>query len=1062
MKPKLRYQFQVLILFLSLVNFSGAYSQNPNYLAVIDAGSSGSRIFLFSWTHLDAMGIPNLAPVRDENGKEIHMKTDLGLSDSVQYKEPSDAASSLEPLLSFVKTHLSSEALANTSIILNATAGMRLISSERSDAILDNARKLFVKHGFKVSQSPEKVARIIDEDSEGIYGWIGVNFLLGNLTDSHTTTGVLDLSGASTKITYASNKTEGEGITNIKIGEKEFHVFTHSFLGLGLNKAFQKLATQDCLPIKLPSPLGEGTGSFENCLKNNQKRIMDAVIGNASLLKPIDDEMLSSNFLLIGGYYYTYEYLKGLDSDSLGSDSMPQTWKEMLVNNGTRTCTLSSEQQLRTFPAIPKLYIDRFCFNSAYILALLEKYGFNEKSSIEFKQNLEFKGHSVEIGWHVGAALQEAIEISRNMNLGKDKQFVSTKTKTPEKRKAHSTYKNTTEPIGMSKKHGKESTVGNPMTFLKLQVGISGYQNLTDPSKIWDLNSALGMGVQLVSPEKLSFSDYLAKDSKKNVGTDKAIGMDYLPFFTVAAVIDAHKPYDHIPMVDNIVNKPLHPKILKRNLGKMQESYDWKEFQNLRKQSRPYLVCNFYKTQEDLLKGASPLKSDFVNRKDLEGDLDPIFANEELNIPSSSYYNDWILLKGRWVQINNSNEKMESMSGVRFASIDNPFSLMEMCSSVFMKNGTISTPITQNIYNRIAPQARYLSDSISYPIAFYVKINEKTENGVRETARLILRTEENEAQTKADYRLNKSNILASNLIRGQSVVKNYSTDNLKKLFSSLISTRRTYDPMMYEHLEKLNKAHISANTLYKSYQASISWDLEDLVNPSKNLEATSSLQSLHKPIVGVPLTDAVQGKSLSKLDEIISLRDLFDLNLVQESYIACKYYGKSEHDQNKPAEAAFSLSPSAEAFQQNGFDSRLTLQGDRIVPKTKEVFNPFKQGAIGAGVLLKGRWANTNGGYVFATLADPIHVQSACIAALDLQEKAVPVEFRDEKKENITDIATFAGNTPTSINHPIVYYIPIRIDGVPKAIRFNEGVVPLAEKLGDKVKIQNKIGMLDD
>ena len=145
-------------------------AQGTHYLALIDAGSSGSRIFLFAWHSLDHGALPDLIPVRNptQENKEFKMVTKPGLS-SVHFKTPRDAARSLEPLVNFVKSYLGPKELAETYIFLNATAGMRLIAPERANAILAEVRKLFNEAGFKVDKNVERVARIIDGDEEGLY-----------------------------------------------------------------------------------------------------------------------------------------------------------------------------------------------------------------------------------------------------------------------------------------------------------------------------------------------------------------------------------------------------------------------------------------------------------------------------------------------------------------------------------------------------------------------------------------------------------------------------------------------------------------------------------------------------------------------------------------------------------------------------------------------------------------------------------------------------------------------------------------------------------------------------
>ncbi|KAG8535379.1 hypothetical protein GDO81_028695, partial [Engystomops pustulosus] len=89
-------------------------------------------------------------------------------------------------------------------------------------------------------------ARIISGQEEGAYGWITVNYLLGNFIQrsyfrSVRTSGALDLGGASTQITFESDdfiESEDNSL-HFRLYGRSYNVYTHSFLCYGKDQALR-------------------------------------------------------------------------------------------------------------------------------------------------------------------------------------------------------------------------------------------------------------------------------------------------------------------------------------------------------------------------------------------------------------------------------------------------------------------------------------------------------------------------------------------------------------------------------------------------------------------------------------------------------------------------------------------------------------------------------------------------------------------------------------------------------------------------------------------------------
>ena len=209
------------------------------------------------------------------------------------------------------------DAVSDTPIFLLATAGMRLLpDSQRSSLLAEMCSYARAQTRFLIPDCTSNF-QVIPGSTEGLYGWIAANYLLGGFDSpevhdhgkGHHTYGFLDMGGASAQIAFAPNTTEAERHANdltllrlrtLNGTPAEYKVFVTTWLEYGVNEArrryVQKLQKgrdetkpkelQDpCLPkglstttkgdILLPgsktvdgkTPSLIGTGDFQQCLK---------------------------------------------------------------------------------------------------------------------------------------------------------------------------------------------------------------------------------------------------------------------------------------------------------------------------------------------------------------------------------------------------------------------------------------------------------------------------------------------------------------------------------------------------------------------------------------------------------------------------------------------------------------------------------------------------------------------------------------------------------------------------------------------------------------------------
>jgi ectonucleoside triphosphate diphosphohydrolase 5/6 len=195
------------------------YSEKQ-YGAIIDAGSTGSRVLAYEFhkSYLDGRLV-----LDDELFKELKP----GLSSLT----PEQGGKQISELLEEAKKFIPEKYLASTPLALKATAGLRLLGAEKSEAILEATREVFAKSGFSTN---DHSVEIMDGTDEGIFSWVTVNYLSGRLT-SRNTVAALDLGGGSTQVTYElAEQSYKDFIHTVPVFNAEVNVFTNSYLGLGL------------------------------------------------------------------------------------------------------------------------------------------------------------------------------------------------------------------------------------------------------------------------------------------------------------------------------------------------------------------------------------------------------------------------------------------------------------------------------------------------------------------------------------------------------------------------------------------------------------------------------------------------------------------------------------------------------------------------------------------------------------------------------------------------------------------------------------------------------------
>ncbi|OCF42983.1 hypothetical protein I317_03204 [Kwoniella heveanensis CBS 569] len=240
-------------------------ASSTHYALVIDAGSSGSRLQIYSWRDPDLERAEiiqevNAATLGTEETRKGRWWWDAGMEKlklkgkgkgkqkevlerkalrrlvrigkgvegdewvkrvepGISTVSPEDIPTYLSPLLSHALRHIPPSQHSSTPIYILATAGMRLLPPEESSAILQASCNLIRNdYPFRVD-GPSSAGpcgdsiRVISGEEEGMWGWVAVNYLMDGVTpvdvNHHSPTfGFLDMGGASTQLAFSPSPSE--------------------------------------------------------------------------------------------------------------------------------------------------------------------------------------------------------------------------------------------------------------------------------------------------------------------------------------------------------------------------------------------------------------------------------------------------------------------------------------------------------------------------------------------------------------------------------------------------------------------------------------------------------------------------------------------------------------------------------------------------------------------------------------------------------------------------------------------------------------------------------------
>ncbi|KAM9316783.1 ectonucleoside triphosphate diphosphohydrolase 6 [Gastrophryne carolinensis] len=386
----------------------GLAEQEISYGIMFDAGSTGTRIHVYHFSH-KASGALNL-------DHETFKAIKPGLS--AYANEPEKCSAGIQEMLNLAKAEIPEKLWSSTPLVLKATAGLRLLPGDKAQKLLDTVTEIFKLSPFLVGKDS---VSIMNGTDEGIFAWITVNFLTGSLTDpSAKRSGMLDLGGGSTQITFYpyekntfSNAPAGF-ITNFQLFDTTYHLYSHSYLGLGLMSArLEIMGGEEGKPLNSGEELitpcvtpGHVTEFLHAGITYKVKGKSDVTSVYESCYKRVA-EMLHNKVEVIKEaevvFFYAFSYYFDRAEDAHLID--PEIGGLVKVKDFEAAAKKECTSRQTTAGASPFL-----CMDLTYITRLLEDLGFPKEKHLKLVKKI----NDVETSWALGATFYY-------MNLLKEK-----------------------------------------------------------------------------------------------------------------------------------------------------------------------------------------------------------------------------------------------------------------------------------------------------------------------------------------------------------------------------------------------------------------------------------------------------------------------------------------------------------------------------------------------------------------------------------------------------------------------------------------------------------------
>ena len=338
------------------------------YQAVIDAGSSGTRLYIYQ----------NHTPIYTH-------KIEPGLSKI----KPHDIPAYLDKLMHDIP-------IQNLHAYFYGTAGMRLLSDAEQLSRYEAVKTWFEQHTSWIIDD----IRTITGQEEGVFAWAAVNYLEPQKNSGFIP--VLEIGGASIQVNlrlpeafakYVSSK----DVYPLTIHHERILVWSKSYLGLGLNEVEKHLTdTIPCYSQGYPLKNGSlGAGDTSACIHNIESQSSIDLLERLKDVKKLLAAKTTIPWVVLGAIRYNAENPPlRLDPEFNMQDYIDKT--------DASHCHQPWESIFSTYLNDP--YIYRLCLASSYYYAtIVDGMGISNRAPMQYPSSTQNPD------WTIGALMLQEL-----------------------------------------------------------------------------------------------------------------------------------------------------------------------------------------------------------------------------------------------------------------------------------------------------------------------------------------------------------------------------------------------------------------------------------------------------------------------------------------------------------------------------------------------------------------------------------------------------------------------------------------------------------------------------
>jgi hypothetical protein len=302
-----------------------------NYIIIIDAGSKGTRAYVYSYKSMKYY-LQNNITLNDHYLPHLiyshkwHKRIKPSIESSIIEfgLHNSYIANYLDHLIYKIYNIIPIEQHYRTPIFFHATAGLRILEPNLQSKLLSEICQYFISNTDFYFPDCSTHANILDGDIEGLYSWITLNYLINNNTltqfndDSNLKSsfyGLLELGGGSAQICFQNfdNNENLKPLINLQL-DNNYQLYSTSFLGFGLNQIYEDyldfliknspnsniILYDPCLPKSYSASFElnnkiyniNGLSDFNNCKLN----IYSQIINNINKCEILNNDLIDNQF----------------------------------------------------------------------------------------------------------------------------------------------------------------------------------------------------------------------------------------------------------------------------------------------------------------------------------------------------------------------------------------------------------------------------------------------------------------------------------------------------------------------------------------------------------------------------------------------------------------------------------------------------------------------------------------------------------------------------------------------------------------------------------------------